>query len=236
MSEDELLEALRETFDDRRLSRGERQAWQALLEDAGRDRAMLDRIRGQAFRLVRGTLGSAQAAEALAWLEDVMRVLGAAAAPEERGQPDAACWFSPGEAPLRCIVQELRAVRRQVDICVFTITDDRISDGILGAARRGVGVRLISDDGKAGDLGSDMSRFSEAGIPLALDATPAHMHHKFAIFDRRRLCTGSFNWTRAATGENHENLLVTEDPRLVQPYQEEFERLWVELATGPAGS
>ena len=27
----------------------------------------------------------------------------------------------------------------------------------------------------------------------------AHLHHKFAVFDRARLLTGSFNWTRAAT-------------------------------------
>ncbi len=56
------------------------------------------------------------------------------------------------------------------------------------------------------------------------------MHHKFALFDERLLATGSYNWTRSAADKNQENLLVTGDPRLVTPYAELFERLWVEFA------
>ena len=52
------------------------------------------------------------------------------------------------------------------------------------------------------------------------------MHHKFAVFDGRTAVTGSYNWTRSAARVNQENLVVSDDPRLVKPLVEEFERLW----------
>lgn len=58
------------------------------------------------------------------------------------------------------------------------------------------------------------------------------MHHKFAPFDRRLPATGSYNWTRGASGGNYENVLVTDHPRLVAQFGEEFDRLWREFAPG----
>ena len=52
------------------------------------------------------------------------------------------------------------------------------------------------------------------------------MHHKFALFDRRLLVTGSYNWTRGAAEGNYENIVVIDHRRLVEQYCEEFDRLW----------
>jgi phosphatidylserine/phosphatidylglycerophosphate/cardiolipin synthase-like enzyme len=52
------------------------------------------------------------------------------------------------------------------------------------------------------------------------------MHHKFAVFDRRSVLTGSYNWTRSAFRANQENTILTEDPTLVRLFEGEFERLW----------
>ena len=225
MTQDEWVEALRRTLDDHRMSRGEKQALRALVEEHRPDLHARQLARAAAFRVAREAQDEAGAAAVLEWLEDVVRVLDVEPSVAQ-ALPEVEAWFSPGEEPLACVVRELRRARAKIDICVFTITDDRISDGILSAARRGVSVRLISDNEKAGDLGSDLGRFERAGVPVAFDRSSAHMHHKFAVFDATRLLTGSFNWTRAATGENHENVLVTEDPRLVRAYADEFERLW----------
>ena len=75
---------------------------------------------------------------------------------------------------------------RTVDIRVLTITDDRVSDAILDAHRRAVAVRIITDNAKAEDEGSDMERFERSGIPTRVDRSPFHTHHKFAILDGRR--------------------------------------------------
>lgn len=53
-----------------------------------------------------------------------------------------------------------------------------------------------------------------------------HMHHKFALVDGKKLITGSLNWTLTAVQSNKENVMITEEPALVQPYQQEFQRLW----------
>ena len=52
------------------------------------------------------------------------------------------------------------------------------------------------------------------------------MHHKFAIVDGTMLINGSFNWTRQAITGNKENLLLTNEPSLVNDYQTEFSNLW----------
>ena len=115
-------------------------------------------------------------------------------------------------------------------MCVFTITDDRITTAILEAHARGVAVRVLTDDEKSHDLGSDIDRLRAAGIPCKMDVgNAAHMHHKFALFDGRRLMTGSFNWTRSASEQNEENLIVTADPALVAAFAGRFEMLWGRL-------
>ena len=64
-----------------------------------------------------------------------------------------------------------------------------------------------------------------SGVEVVVDNTEHHMHHKFALFDRRILLTGSYNWTVSAARRNCENIAVTDDRRLVRAYGEEFERL-----------
>jgi mitochondrial cardiolipin hydrolase len=115
-------------------------------------------------------------------------------------------------------------------VCVFTITDDRLADALLAAHRRGVAIRVLTDNDKAHDLGSDIERIAAAGVAVRIDRTPFHMHHKYAIFDGRRLLNGSYNWTRGAARDNQENVVVTDDPALVARFAAAFEALWGQLA------
>ena len=82
---------------------------------------------------------------------------------------------------------------------------------------------------KSEDLGSDMERLENMGIDCLYDKTSAHMHHKFAIADNSLLLTGSYNWTRAASTENNENILVSNNGKLVNSFQNQFEKLWSAL-------
>ncbi len=69
-----------------------------------------------------------------------------------------------------------------------------------------------------------------AGIPLRVDRSPFHMHHKFLVVDGQTLLTGSYNWTRGAARDNEENLIVTGEPRLVSAFAAAFDRLWERLS------
>ncbi len=116
-----------------------------------------------------------------------------------------------------------------MDICVFTISDNDIARELKNCYRRGVDIRIITDDDKRNDRGSDIREFIREGIEVRMDSTPNHMHHKFAIVDGHTLLTGSYNWTRSAYKYNHENLMVTYDSEALQQYADEFERLWDEF-------
>ena len=52
------------------------------------------------------------------------------------------------------------------------------------------------------------------------------MHHKFAIIDNRILLTGSYNWTFSANNRNDENLMVIDDPEIIEIFQNQFINLW----------
>ena len=63
-----------------------------------------------------------------------------------------------------------------------------------------------------------------------MDDGPEHMHHKFAVFDRKTLLNGSFNWTRGASEMNSENVMVLDDARLIGQFLDRFEAMWSSLA------
>ena len=119
--------------------------------------------------------------------------------------------------------------RTTVDICVFTLTDDRITEAVIDAAARGVRTRIISDNDKSLDPGSDMRRLHAARILVRIDRTPNHMHHKFAVFDGKIVVSGSYNWTRSAAEDNEENIVVTNDQKIVRAFHKQFERLWPQM-------
>jgi cardiolipin hydrolase len=58
------------------------------------------------------------------------------------------------------------------------------------------------------------------------DTSEHHMHHKFALFDGAFLVTGSYNWTLSAASFNEENIIVSNDRRLIQAFSETFAKLW----------
>lgn len=219
---------LRQSLDDLLLSRGERQALRELLLDLDPGPKEIGEIRTRAFELARSHIDVVNAAKILEWVENIMQLLQARPSASREVLPPEA-HFTPGDDCPARITQLIRATRQALDICVFTITDDRLSEAIEEAHRRGVTVRIVTDNEKAYDPGSDVPRLEEMGVPLKVDRTPFHMHHKFALFDRQLLLTGSYNWTRGAARDNMENFVVTSEPRLIQPFQEVFEGLWQRL-------
>lgn len=217
------------TLEDNRLSRGEKHALRELLGDGDIRPEEHALFRSRAFALARERLPTHEAREVLEWLEAVIKTLGPTEPPSDASHVSEV-HFSPGPACLDAIVRHLTHAERSVDVCVFTITDDRLASALLEAKRRGVTLRILTDDDKASDKGSDVHRLASAGIEVRVDQSDHHMHHKFAIFDGAAVVTGSYNWTRSAAEHNAENILVTDDPRLVAPYRRMFETMWERIA------
>ncbi|WKB54069.1 phospholipase D-like domain-containing protein [Eleftheria terrae] len=228
-----LLAGLESSLADARLSDDEKRSLTQALREASPPEEGLRQLRNRAFELVRQRSPDDGQQGLLKWLDGVVRAIDVARAPA--GSLRSEAFFSPGEDCLNAILGQLRGARRSIDICVFTLSDDRIAEEVLAAHRRGVVVRLATDNEKEHDRGSDIARLRAAGIAVAVDRSPAHMHHKYALFDDQWLLNGSYNWTRSACTENEENLVLCNDPALLRHFSAHFARLWRQLAADRPG-
>ncbi|EEC11800.1 hypothetical protein ISCGN_021188 [Ixodes scapularis] len=137
------------------------------------------------------------------------------------------CCFLHGKTSLRTLTNTLTSARQTLDVCVYMITCDALCDAILSLRTRGRVIRVITNEEGSDMPGSQIGRLRQAGIQVRVNhQTSFLMHHKFALVDEEVLLSGSFNWTRQAITGNHENLLLTADPDIVEPFVAEFQKLW----------
>ncbi|KAF9903455.1 hypothetical protein BX616_001629 [Lobosporangium transversale] len=139
--------------------------------------------------------------------------------------------FFPSEENFVNLIRTLDNAKKSLDICVFTITDDQITAAVARAHERGVSVRIITDDDKSDDQGSDVKRLArEYNIPARVDGSVSHMHHKFAVIDDALVISGSYNWTKGARFHNREDLTLTNSGKAVRAFKAQFEKLWDEFS------
>lgn len=229
MSLNELREFLERSLDDVRMSRGERKVLKELLNDARLGKHEQEVLFHEAILMAADRLADGRDQAVLSWVEEMVNGLRPAGGLVMSGARVAEAHFLPDEGAVARLVELMDHCGRSLDVCVFTITHNDLAWALRRAFRRGVAVRIVSDDLKARDLGSDVLDLKNEGIPVVMDDSPAHMHHKFAVLDGRLLVTGSFNWTRSGAQENQENFLISDDPVLVQAYGKEFARLWAQF-------
>lgn len=180
-------------------------------------------LRYRLFNEARKLEQSNNGQQALFWLQNCFDLIGECKFSMHK------VYFSPGTDILESISDILKQARKTIEICVFTITDDRLASDILYCHQRGIQVRIITDDDKIYDHGSAIKELKNAGIPVKVDHSRYHMHHKFGIIDSRIVFTGSFNWTYTASKHNQENLLVTTNTDIVKQYMDQYEILWNEM-------
>ena len=72
--------------------------------------------------------------------------------------------------------------------------------------------------------------FRQKGAFVRMKKSDYLMHHKFAIIDGQEVLTGSFNWTMQAVMGNQENVIISDDPDLVDAFAKHFEKMWTEYA------
>ncbi|XP_046994681.1 mitochondrial cardiolipin hydrolase isoform X1 [Schistocerca americana] len=131
---------------------------------------------------------------------------------------------------LRRLIKFLQSAKRTLDICIYMITIQDIADAVKTVHSRGVRVRVIAETGMADNKGSKIPYWRKVGIPVRMKKSPYLMHHKFFIVDDELLATGSFNWTLQAISGNWDNVIVTSQTNIVQPFVSEFEKLWTEFS------
>lgn len=220
-----LLNEIEEDLRDQILTRKEKRDFKTLLTNHTLDNHERQVLLANIRDLVLSENLPCSKAQAVEWLYEYSKLLKPEA---DKASKHEVC-FSPGTACREMICSNIRFAQKRIWVCVFTISDDQITEELLNAHRMKKDVRIITDNDKTEDLGSDIDRMEAAGIPVVTDNTSAHMHHKFALFDDDKLITGSYNWTRSAALYNHENIVEINDPKIFQAFEKEFKDLWKEL-------
>jgi phosphatidylserine/phosphatidylglycerophosphate/cardiolipin synthase-like enzyme len=187
------------------------------------DANQLNFLRGKVFELANGKITPANYPFIMDWTKTATSAL----VLPTTSTTDA--FFSPGDACRNTIIQRIDGANKQLQICVFTISDDSITKSLLAAHRRKVQIKVITDNDKSLDQGSDIDQLARAGIAVKMDITSNHMHHKFMIADLHTLITGSYNWTLSAARYNHENILLTRESNVIKSFSSEFDKLWNEM-------
>ncbi|MCT4587582.1 MAG: phospholipase D-like domain-containing protein [Carboxylicivirga sp.] len=223
----EALSYLKQSLEDRILTKSEKKALKAVIGEKGFNKHELNRLRSEIFTEARKHYNEFKHLQVIDWLEEANKLI----LPQATRSFYCHSYFSPGQECLNCILTQISYAVNKIDICVFTISDNDIRDKLEYALNKGVRVRIITDDEKTNDLGSDIEYLQRKGADVKIDNSSHHMHHKFAIFDNETLLTGSYNWTRSAAQYNQENILETNDPKAIISYQKEFDKLWKTMST-----
>jgi len=135
-------------------------------------------------------------------------------------------YFSLSDNPQKAIIKNINQAEAFINIAMYIFTDKEIALPLIKARERGVKVRLYLDKDQV-EYQYSQSRFLvQKGIKTRISTNNYIMHNKFVIIDNRILLTGSYNWTFSANNRNDENLMVIDDPEIIEIFQNQFEKLW----------
>jgi len=135
-------------------------------------------------------------------------------------------YFSLYDNPQKEIIKNINQAEAFINIAMYIFTDREIALPLVKAHERGVKVRVYLDQDQV-DYKYSQSRFLvQKGIKTRISTNNYIMHNKFAIIDNRILLTGSYNWTFSANHRNDENLMIIDDPEIIEIFQNQFINLW----------
>lgn len=132
-------------------------------------------------------------------------------------------YFTPGTECENNIIAEINNAKK-IDIAVYSITNQNIVDALVAAKNRGAKVRVITDRLQSAGRYSLVEELEESGIPVVTNIKHKIMHNKFAVFDGKRIESGSYNWTKSASESNAENCMFFDQED--KSFTKQFNYLW----------
>lgn len=142
--------------------------------------------------------------------------------------------FSPDDDIAAMLCELITKEQQSIKAAIFSFTDVDIALALCEAKERGVQVELITDVSCTRDKFNKIDMIKAKGVPVCVYNPPPKafsndiMHNKFLVFgkniqNKKLLWTGSYNWTKSAKLRNQENILILDEPHLVERYEKQFE-------------
>lgn len=151
------------------------------------------------------------------------------------GDDDVVFHFAPEHNPIEELISLVDSADHTLHFLIFSYTHPDLLAAMVDAQERGVEVVGIFDESQARGRYSVDEELAQAGIPTFLDGNSNNtgfaggkLHHKVMLVDVGHahsdpvLAMGSFNWSKAATQDNDENLVELRDPAVLSLYAQEF--------------
>ena len=136
--------------------------------------------------------------------------------------------FSPRGNITETIIGSINSAEHTIDIAVFILTSGDIAEALLEAKGRGVNIRILLDV-KQGSKRHPILEFlkeEQFNLQYLKGNLGGFMHNTFAIFDKKLIITGSYNWTEYSEKYNYENVIVSDEQNVVNRFNVEFEKLF----------
>jgi phosphatidylserine/phosphatidylglycerophosphate/cardiolipin synthase-like enzyme len=127
-------------------------------------------------------------------------------------------------APQDAFVRLLQSAKVSIDGAFFEIDSEKVADGFISAHKRGVKVRLVTDERSLKEKA--YNRITAAGIRIINDDKKGFMHNKFCIVDGKYVWTGSYNITDNCAYRNNNNAILIMSSELANIYDDEFKEMF----------
>lgn len=148
---------------------------------------------------------------------------------EIQGQP-LEVWSLPeqGQSALAKVIEEIQKAEKNLRVCMFTFTNQKIVKALVEAKKRGVTVEVVFDYYSAkGSSKKTLETLRQSGIQTVISKGGKLLHHKWCLIDEKTLILGSTNWTAAAFSKNDDCLLFLEN--LTPSQSRLMNQLWVTI-------
>jgi mitochondrial cardiolipin hydrolase len=128
------------------------------------------------------------------------------------------------------VVAAIEQAREEILLAIYTFSNRDIAKALVKAKKkRNVNVRVKIDTKQIDyDAARDVVKLLKTNnikVTRIKMRDWYHMHHKFMVIDRRRVLTGSYNYTIAASTINYENLVTIDSPSIARRFIKEFEAI-----------
>ena len=139
--------------------------------------------------------------------------------------------WSPLGGVQKALLKAIHASKKDISLAMFSLNADPLVTALIEARDRGVKVRIVVDKSQAvgPSVRPAIKKLMDAKMDLLWSAghePKSVMHNKFAVFDRKMLEVGSYNWTGNAEEHNFENANFIDDAELIADFLAEFDDIY----------
>ncbi len=144
-----------------------------------------------------------------------------------KDKTDLGIYFSPQDKSItNAVLPLIRGAKKYIYIPTFVLTENRVTEELISAKKRGVDIKIIIDALNASSRYSKHQILRDSGVLVKTENYAGKMHSKSMIVDDEYVLIGSMNFSYSGENKNDENLVVIRDSEMAKFYKNFFLYQW----------